>query len=145
MLPIETYKTFYSNIEERYQTLITNLLSFNTETLDKRITEVAAYHAFLGAVLAYAKSRYDARNMEHNEVVSKVKAEAIHGAASKLSDAKLDSLSILNPKVKESYAGLLEEEYRYFLCKNLYASVETLKDMLIQASSNRRSEIKLTT
>jgi hypothetical protein len=145
MLPIETYKNFYTNIEDRYETLITNLLSFNEETLDKRITEVAAYHAFLGAVLAYAKNRYDSRRIDHDEIVSQIKADAIKSSSSKLSDAKLESLSILDPKVKESYRGLLTEEYRFFLCKNLYASVETLKDMLVQASSNRRAEIKLTT
>lgn len=143
MLPIETYKSFYNNIDDRYEAITENLLSFNNDTLDDRITRVAAYHGFLGAVVAYAKRQYDYAQIELDEIASKAKVALMSASASKLSDAKLENMILANEEVKAAKKKAIDLEIKYLQCKNLYFSVDVLKDMVVQASSNRRAEINL--
>ena len=128
---------------ETYKEVSDSLMSFDDDNIDVEITRFSSMYSYYNALLSKAKEILN--DLEHDLQVLEgtVRQTAKRSSATKLTAKDLDDIVEINEDVIEKKKGVREAQSKYDLLRGLIRALEAKKDMLIQASSNRRAEAKL--
>lgn len=141
-------KATYEKLDVAYETLTENYLTINEDNISEALVKHSPNYAFMGAVTAYAKHMMDSKEIELEKLefdLRKEAAEILKARGVRATKDAVDSETMSNPSLIASKEAVSESQFTYNLAKNILSSMEHQKDMLVQISSNRRSELKLHT
>jgi len=121
-------------------------LELSDSTMDKALEKHTSVYAFFCAILSYAKRILDEVEVEYEYTEARVKEDRREDQllkGKKVTEGSLHSYAKMSPKIKELQLEILEAQHKYNLAKNIVASLDHQKDMLVQMSANKRAEINL--
>lgn len=136
----------YEDIENLYTDFSSKYTEFDETSLDKGLMSLASNYAFIGAVLAYARYYKDTQEAEVESLEYTIRKQAndeLTRLGQRATQHAVDTMTFSNDSLRLKREQVIQADLRYNLCKNLLGSISHLKDMLVQISSNRRSEVKL--
>lgn len=126
-----------------YKEVSDSLMEFDEAGLDDEIRKYPSQYSYYYALMVRAKDLLNDIASELSVTESSARQEAKTSSKVKLTAKDLDDLTAITPEVVEAMKRHREASFLYELLKGLIRALEAKKDMLIQASSNRRAETKL--
>ena len=128
---------------DTYQEVSDSLMTFDEGNIDDEITRYSSMYSYYNALLSKSKEILNDKEHDLHVLESTVRREAKSGSRVKLTAKDLDDLVETNEDVIEHNRLVRAAQSKYDLLRGLIRALEAKKDMLIQASSNRRAEKKL--
>jgi hypothetical protein len=128
---------------ENYVDIADGITQYDKHAIDDEMTRQASIYSYYQGLLSLAKKRLDDANLELTKFMAQTRKEKKASTVAKQTAKDLDDFvessseySVYNEKVNEA-------SFKYTLIKGLVSSLDHKKDMLVQLSSNRRSETNL--
>jgi hypothetical protein len=138
----------YDRLHTSYTLIVEKYLRIDEDNIDGALIRHSADYAFMGAVAAYAKQQNDEFELElikYEFTLRETKAKELTARGTRATKDAVDTATMSDSELLQKRKVQIEYTYKYSLAKNILNSMEHQKDMLVQISSNRRSEMKLHT
>lgn len=128
---------------ENYQDIASALTSFNQNNIEDELLRQASIYSYYYGLMAYAKKVSGDLDTDLVRMSSRIRSGYKQESKVKLTAKDLDDLVFADEDYIEASKKVTEATFRYELLKGLIRSLEQKKDMLQQASANKREETKL--
>ena len=139
----DLFKLFENFDWESYKEISDSLMQFDEDALDDEIRKFSSLYSSYNAMLSKGKEVLSDEEQELTISESKVRSSAKSESRTKLTAKDLDDLVEVSDLVISKRRKVRKAKSKYDLLRGLVKALEAKKDMLIQASSNRRAESKL--
>ena len=128
---------------ENYKDISDALVRFTDITVETEITRQASIYSYYNGLMCVAKKQVNELSADLDRYMSTIRKEAKQNSTAKLTAKDLDDLVMSDSEYFTRQKEMNDATLKYELLKGLVRSLEQKKDMLIQASANKREETKL--
>lgn len=138
----------YDSLDTAYEIIVKRYLTIDEDNIDAALIRHSADFAFMGAVTAHAKLLSDEFELELDKYefsLRDTKSKELVSKGIRATKDAVDTATMSDPELLAKRKQQIRLAHKYNLSKNILSSMEHQKDMLVQISSNRRSEMKLHT
>lgn len=139
----DLFKLFENFDWDSYKEISDSLMQFDEDALDEEIRKFSSMYSYYNALLSKGKEILSEAEHKLSVSESTVRAEAKSASTTKLTAKDLDDLVVVSDLVQNRRRVVMSAQSKYDLLRGLVKALEAKKDMLVQASSNRRAESKL--
>jgi hypothetical protein len=128
---------------ENYKDISDALVRFTDINVETEITRQASIYSYYHGLMCVAKKQTNDLTNELTRFMATIRKEAKQNSSVKLTAKDLDDMVMSEEGYVTRQKDLDDALLKYELLKGLVKSLEQKKDMLIQASANKREETKL--
>jgi hypothetical protein len=128
---------------ENYVDIADEITKFSKHEIDDEITRQSSIYSYYQGLLSVAKKRLDDANLELTKYVAQTRKERKSTSSTKQTAKDLDDFVESSEEFSTLASCVNDASFKYTLLKGLVSSLDHKKDMLVQLSSNRRSETNL--
>tara|TARA_R110002074_G_scaffold115323_1_gene246153 strand:- start:613 stop:1053 length:441 start_codon:yes stop_codon:yes gene_type:complete len=128
---------------ENYVDIADGITQYDKHAIDDEMTRQASIYSYYQGLLSLAKKRLDDANLELTKFMAQTRKEKKASTAAKQTAKDLDDFVESSSEYQVYNEKVNEASFKYTLIKGLVSSLDHKKDMLVQLSSNRRSETNL--
>lgn len=128
---------------ENYVDIADSITTFDKHAIDDEMTRQASVYSYYQGLLSIAKKALDVANLNLTVFTATARKNQKGATVAKQTAKDLDDFV----ESSEGFVGfsqdVTEAQFKYTLLKGLVSALDHKKDMLVQLSSNRRSETKM--
>ena len=128
---------------ENYVDIADGVTQFNKHEIDNELTRQASVYSYYQGLLSISKKRLDDANLDLTKYTAQTRKEKKASTVAKQTAKDLDDFVESTVEFVDYSKEVNNASFKYTLLKGLVSSLEHKKDMLVQLSSNRRSETNL--
>ena len=128
---------------ENYVDIADAATQYDKHNIDDEMAKQASIYSYYQGLLSVAKKRLDDANLTLTKYTAQARKEQKSATTVKQTAKDLDDFVESSPEFAVYTTGVNEASFKYTLLKGLVSALEHKKDMLVQLSSNRRSETNL--
>ena len=128
---------------ENYVDIADSVIRFDKHEIDTEMARQASVYSYYQGLLSIAKNKLDEANLTLTTYIAQTRKEKKEGSSVKQTAKDLDDFVESSDAFRVYTKSVNDASFKYTLLKGLVSSLEHKKDMLIQLSSNRRSETNL--
>lgn len=128
---------------ENYVDIADSITTFDKHAIDDEMTRQASVYSYYQGLLSIAKRALDDASLNLTTFTATARKNQKGATVAKQTAKDLDDFVESSEGFLE-YSGFVNDaQFKYTLLKGLVSSLDHKKDMLVQLSSNRRSETKM--
>tara|TARA_R110000751_G_scaffold82975_1_gene166799 strand:+ start:72 stop:512 length:441 start_codon:yes stop_codon:yes gene_type:complete len=128
---------------ENYVDIADSITQYDKHEIDNEMARQASIYSYYQGLLSVAKNRLDEANLNLTKFSAIARKEKKSSSTTKQTAKDLDDFVMAEPDFALYTKNVNDAQFKYTLLKGLVSSLEHKKDMLVQLSSNRRSETNL--
>jgi hypothetical protein len=128
---------------ENYQDIVDALTKFTEITIDAEISKQASIYSYYYGLMSYAKREHSNLEADLVRLTSSLRKGYKAETTAKLTAKDLDDLVFSSSEYISTIKDVNNAEFKYNMLKGLVRALEHKKDMLQQASANKRKETGL--
>ena len=128
---------------ENYKDISDAVVKFDEFNIDNEMFRQASIYSYYYGLMGAAKKRMNDLDTELVRLSSTLRRDYKAGTTTKLTAKDLDDLVFADSTYQQAVSEVNDATFKYELLKGLVRALEQKKDMLVQLSSNKRAEIKL--
>lgn len=128
---------------ENYVDIADGITQYDKNNIDDEMTRQASIYSYYQGLLSIAKKRLDDSNLDLTTYTAQTRKERKESSLAKQTSKDLDDFVESSSEFALHNTKVNAAQFKYTLLKGLVSSLEHKKDMLVQLSSNRRSETNL--
>ena len=128
---------------ENFPIIADAVTKFDKDDIDDEMVRQASIFSYYQGMLAQAKQHLDKANLDLTTYTASSRKEAKACSSIKLTAKDLDDAVESSENFKTLSKQAIDAQFKYTLLKGLVSALDHKKDMLVQLSSNRRSESNL--
>ena len=128
---------------ENYKDISDALVQYNEFEVENEMSRQASIYSYYYGLMGMAKKMVGERSLALTRFMAQLRKEAKASSSVKLTAKDLDDLVFADDQYFRRQTALDDATLKYELLKGLVRSLEQKKDMLQQASANKREETKI--
>ena len=128
---------------ENYVDIADSITTFDKHAIDDEMTRQASVYSYYQGLLSIAKRTLDVANLNLTVYTAETRKNQKAATFAKQTAKDLDDFVESSDGFSDYSTGVNDAQFKYTLLKGLVSALDHKKDMLIQLSSNRRSETKM--
>ena len=128
---------------ENYVDIAESITTFDKDAIDDEMTRQASIYSYYQGLLSIAKNHLDEANLTLTTYTAMARKNQKGATVAKQTAKDLDDFVESSEGFMEHSKEVNEAQFKYTLLKGLVSALDHKKDMLVQLSSNRRSETNL--
>lgn len=128
---------------ENYVDIAENICQYDKHAIDDEMTRQASVYSYYQGLLSIAKKALDEANLYLTTFTAQARKNQKGATVAKQTAKDLDDFVESSEGFAEFSKEVIDTQFKYTLLKGLVSALDHKKDMLVQLSSNRRSETKM--
>jgi len=128
---------------ENYVDIADSITTFDKHAIDDEMTRQASVYSYYQGLLSIAKKALDEASLCLTTYTAMARKNQKGATVAKQTAKDLDDYVESSEEFKDFSLVVTEAQFKYTLLKGLVSALDHKKDMLVQLSSNRRSETKM--
>lgn len=128
---------------ENYVDIADSITTFDKHAIDDEMTRQASVYSYYQGLLSVAKNHLDEASLCLTTYTAHSRKDQKGATVAKQTAKDLDDFVEASEGFLHYSRDVVDAQFKYTLLKGLVSALDHKKDMLIQLSSNRRSETKM--